>query len=594
MRLRADRQLFLSYLILIGALTGAIGFGAGSIVRGHLLETIEDDMRRELNLARATFENLRGAPVDSVADLLGSLSGRRITIITEDGTAVGESAPVVRDRPPADDYRNRPEVRQALTEGAGRGIRYSNTIGADHLYLALVTDRGEVIRAAVPLSEIDETVGQVQRRILVMAGGAVVLAGFFSLGFSLLITRPLRHTVEVARALGSGDLMRRVEDIRDNDFGDLGAALNTLADELQKRLSQLERERAEMQTLIDSMSEGVLALNPSGTLRRSNPAAKRLFSLGAKPEGIPPEMVSRRPGFLDLATRALKGEAVPPVELTGDGQYLLGTAHPLPQGGAVMVFLDVSELRRLEDVRRDFVANASHELKTPLTAIRGYSETLLDPDLEPELVRRFAEIVKTNSDRLQRIVDDLLDLSRIEAGGWRVAPAPVDLRRLVTDVWESERASAPGNTARLQLELGEGQEFVTADPAAIRQILANLLGNALRYTPAAGTVTIRSRPGMPKAAAGGVTADPSPRPWTIVDVTDTGIGISRPHLTRIFERFYRVDPARSREEGGTGLGLAIVKHLVEAHGGWIEAESELGRGTTIRFALPSGSRSGSA
>ncbi len=587
MRPRADLQLFATYLFLIVALTAAISIGAGGSFRAHLLGTVEEDLGRELRLASVAYQRLSGAPHDSIANLLSALSGRRITIILPDGRAVGESA-TTADNPPGDDYRGRPEVRAAFSEGMGRAIRHSNTLGADHLYVAISLPSGEALRAAVPLAEIEEAVRTVRRGVLATGSVALLFAILFSYGYSVLVTRPLRRTVEVARALGSGDLSRRMTDIRDNDVGEVGSALNVLAAELQRRLAQLEGERTEMQTLIDSMSEGVIAVTASGALRRSNPAARRLFSLDPKPEGKPPEAVSRRPEFLSLVTRALRGESVPPVELMGEGRFLLGSAHPLPQGGAVLVFLDVSELRRLDDVRRDFVANASHELKTPLTAIRGYSETLLDPDIPPELARRFAEIVKANSDRLQRIVDDLLDLSRIEAGGWRVQPAAVDIGDVARAVWGAETGSANGARVTLAVELAPGEHAVLADPGAVRQVFVNLFSNALRYTPAGGTVTVRTR----RAESGGTRAStfearlPRTRPWTIVEVSDSGAGIGRAHLTRVFERFYRADPARSREAGGTGLGLAIVKHLIEAHGGLIEAESELGKGTTIRFSLP--------
>lgn len=590
MRLRVDQQLFLSYLVLIAVLTIAISFGAGTILRGYLLQSLENDLSRELALARQSYETLRGAPVDSVADLLGELSGRRITIITAEGVAVGESAPIVRDRPPADDYRNRPEVRMALEEGAGRAVRFSNTVEADHLYLAAPTARGEVIRAAVPLSEIDAAVESVRRRVLYVGSIAVVIAAIFSFGFSLLVTRPLRRTIDVARALANGDLSNRVPVRARGDLDDLGLALNSLAGELQRRLGQLEGERAEMQTLIDSMSEAVLAVTGTGELRRSNPAARRIFALSPNPEGIPPEMISRRPDFLGLVNQAVKGRPVPPTEIALDGRHLLGTAHPLPQGGAVLVFLDVSQLRRLEDVRRDFVANASHELKTPLTAIRGYSETLLDPDLPPELARRFTEVVRHNAERLQRIVDDLLDLSRIEAGGWRVEPIVQDVDRVAREVWAAELASVE-DSWELRVEVAPGHAKVLADAGALRQVFSNLFSNALRYTPVGNLVTVRTR--APEVAALGASRPPE-RGWTVVEVTDTGAGIPKAHLPRIFERFYRVDPARSREAGGTGLGLAIVKHLIEAHGGRIEAESQLGQGTTIRFTLPTADSSAEA
>ncbi|HYH78856.1 MAG TPA: ATP-binding protein, partial [Longimicrobium sp.] len=225
-----------------------------------------------------------------------------------------------------------------------------------------------------------------------------------------------------------------------------------------------------------------------------------------------------------------------------------------------------------------------------LTAIRGYSETLLDPDLPPELRRQFATTVQVNAQRLQHIVDDLLDLSRLESGGWRVQPEIVSVADLARDAWSGFRDAAAAKDARFGVEVPPDAEFAYADPSALRQVLSNLLGNSLRYIPHGGGIQVRTRgvasPVLDGARRGAGEGGSSHRPWLCVEVVDTGAGIAAAHLPRIFERFYRVDPGRSREEGGTGLGLAIVRHMVEGHGGTVQAESQLGRGTTIRFTLP--------
>ena len=247
-------------------------------------------------------------------------------------------------------------------------------------------------------------------------------------------------------------------------------------------------------------------------------------------------------------------------------------------GGLYMSGRAVRPIGEAFERQRSFVANASHELKTPLTAIRGYSETMLDPELAPDLVRRFAEVVKTNADRLQRIVDDLLDLSRVESGGWVVQPRLLSVAEIAADAWSAELAAA-SKAVDFSLDIDPAAARVFADPAALRQVFANLFSNAIRYTGAGGTVRVRSTVLPPPGRGEG-------RKWASIEVEDSGTGIPAVHLPRVFERFYRVDPARSRTQGGTGLGLAIVKHLVEAHGGQIQARSQLGRGTTIRFTLP--------
>jgi two-component system phosphate regulon sensor histidine kinase PhoR len=251
-------------------------------------------------------------------------------------------------------------------------------------------------------------------------------------------------------------------------------------------------------------------------------------------------------------------------------------ARPLPSGGAVLVIHDLTELRRLEAVRRDFVANVSHELKTPLTSISGYAETLLADTPDPETTRRFLSTILDNARRMQRLVDDLLDLARIEAGRWQPEPEPVDVQETAREMWSelAERAAARG--VQFEVDIAPGAGTVVVDADALRQVLTNLLDNSLRYTARGGRIVCRSR-----LEDSGVA----------ISVADNGSGIAHEHIPRIFERFYRADHSRSREEGGTGLGLAIVKHLVEAHGGRVYAESERGVGTTVTCWFPDSSGS---
>lgn len=578
MRLRADQRLFLSYLTLIVGLVMVLLFGLERVLRRGLVGSVQQDLRRELVLARELDRSATGADPDSIADRVGALTGRRVTIVAQDGQVVGESTLEGADLAALPNHRDRPEVREALEHGEGSSIRGSTTVGERLLYLATRTDDGRVLRLSESLARVDEPVARLQRSVIGMGALALALAALFSLGFSVAITRPLRRIQAAARAMARGDLSVRLNERRPDEFGEVARALDALAGELQRRMEELEDEQVRTRILFDTMSEGVIALDAEGRVLRANPAAEEMFSLPDRVAVSTPEEISRRADFRQLVRRALRGESIPPTELPGDQRTLLATAQPLPDGGAVVVILDISELRRLEGVRRDFVANASHELKTPLTAIRGYSETLQDPELPPELVRRFAGVVHSNADRLQRIVDDLLDLSRIETGGWVAYSAVVDVESLVREAW-AEVVRAEGDRSvvmAVRVAPGGGQAY--CDPAALRQILTNLLSNAVRYAGEGGRVEVVVTPTVGTGAEGAR--------WLRFEVRDTGSGIPAAHLPRIFERFYRVDPARSREQGGTGLGLAIVKHLVESHGGSVEAESILGQGTTIRFTLP--------
>jgi signal transduction histidine kinase len=273
----------------------------------------------------------------------------------------------------------------------------------------------------------------------------------------------------------------------------------------------------------------------------------------------------------EVVDAVLQGQAVQDRELEMDDRVFLMNARPLPSGGAVLVIHDLTEMRRLEAMRRDFVANVSHELKTPLTSISGYAETLLTDTPDPETTRRFLSTIATNARRMQRLVDNLLDLARLEAGRWQPEREPIDIAEAARDTWDDLRDGSRAVAVEFGVEVPDDAETVLADPDAIRQVLTNLLDNSLRYTPRGGRIVCRSR-----IEGDGVS----------ISVADNGSGIVPEHLPRIFERFYRSDPSRSREEGGTGLGLAIVKHLVEAHGGRVSAESERGVGTTITCWFP--------
>ncbi len=377
----------------------------------------------------------------------------------------------------------------------------------------------------------------------------------------------------VARAVADGDLTRRPSLNAPGEIGDLSAAVHRMTEQLAGRLAALQSEEELMHATIEALDEGIMVVDPRNQVVRVNGSARRL--LGAA--DAVPFSADRLPPVRPLRESlraALGGASADPTELELDGRTLVLVARPLPGGGAVLAVQDLTARRRLENVRREFVANASHELKTPLTVVNGFAETLVDPDLSPADRRRFSAMIRSNAQRMQRIVDDLLDLSRYESGGWSPEPRRLDVRQTASEVLGNLDRAAGEKQLTLARDIPDDAAEVRADPVALRQILSNLAENAVRYTPS-GTVTL-----FAAREAGGVR----------VGVRDTGIGIAPEHLDRIFERFYRVDAARSREEGGTGLGLAIVKHLAEAHGGSARAESVVGKGSTISVFLPDEAR----
>jgi len=399
--------------------------------------------------------------------------------------------------------------------------------------------------------------------------GAAIAALAMSELLARALVKPLHDLRDVSVALVRGDLAARPSLSATGEFEELATAVHRLSEHLVSRIMALRAEDALLGALIESIDEGVVAIDTRGLVVRINPAAREILgvtrSLSFSPDHFPRVRELQR-----AVDAAFRGIVTDPVETTIGGKVVSLTARPLPRGGVLIALFDLTAMRKLETVRRDFVANVSHELRTPLTVIGGFAETLLDDDPPPELRRQFAATIKAQSHRMQRIVDDLLDLSRLESGRWQPKTSSVDLRAIAIEIATTSAPAAAEKEIELRVDVPETLGPMEADATALRQIVANLVDNAVRYT-SSGRIVISA------------TNHDAGR-W--VRVSDTGQGIAPEHLPRIFERFYRVDKGRSRESGGTGLGLAIVKHLVEAHGGRVMAESTLGKGTTISVFFP--------
>jgi signal transduction histidine kinase len=420
------------------------------------------------------------------------------------------------------------------------------------------------------MTTVDRIVGGARRDVLTAGFVAAAVALLLAWLFSRTISRPISELSGVARAIAGGDLSLRPSLVAPGEVGDLASALHRMSEQLAARLDALERDDALMTALVDSLDEGVIAVDATGIVVRVNAAARALVGISARVP-FPADQLPRDPALRAALGDAIGGEGTDGVELHLAGKTLLLTARPLQGGGgAVLAVLDLTPIRRLETVRRDFVANVSHELKTPLTVIGGFAETLADHDPPEAQRRQFVEAIKTSAQRMHRLVDDLLDLSRIESGGWQPHLATVNLRALLNEAATAIAAAASGKGIAVLTEIADDAATLHADGTAVRQVLANLTENALRHT-SAGTITVFARREGSRIAVG---------------VSDTGSGIDAVHLARIFERFYRADPGRARAAGGTGLGLAIVKHLVEAHGGRVAATSTPGTGTTVTAWFP--------
>ena len=561
------QRLLAGSLALVAALVVGIVAIAGNRLRDRLADQTRRELEREARVVAAEWT--RRANADSLADVAGAALGRRVTLIDSSGVVEGDSEFDDEALRELQNHYQRPEVADARRSGVGTSMRRSPSAGDDEIYLAVRHPLGYV-RVSVATAQFRQIVAGAQRDVLAAGLLALIGVAVLAFAFSRGVSRPIIELRDVAQAIAAGDLDRRPTLAAPGEVGDLAVALHRMTEQLGARMSALESEDALLGAVIESLDEGIIAVSARGQVVRLNRSARRLLSLDRDPpfsvDYLPPERVVR-----EAVHGAMRGSATDPTELRVDDRTMLITARPLADGGAVLAVMDLTTRRRLETIRRDFVANVSHELKTPLTIIGGFAETLRDPDLpEPERLR-FLDTIESNTRRMQRIVDDLLDLSRYESGGWVPNVVSNDLAGVVGDVFTGVQRAAEAKGLKLSFQAREGAQRVEADPTALRQILANLVENAVRHTNRGG-VAVRSE----APANGGVT----------VSVSDTGTGIPVEHLGRIFERFYRVDSGRGRGEGGTGLGLAIVRHLVEAHGGSVRAESVVGQGTTITLHFP--------
>jgi signal transduction histidine kinase len=563
---RLTQRLLLGFLFIIVVLVVLVGTSVDRRLRERLPEQTAEGLLREARLVGTQWRSL--ATADSVADALGAIAGHRVTLIDAAGRVAGHSEFDGTALTQLENHQGRPEVISASVADSGTAVRRSSPGGNVEIVAAVRHPLG-VVTVSVSIETHTALVRQIQRDIVSAAALAALAAVLLAFLFARSVTRPILELRDDARAIAGGDLRRRPSLAAPGEVGELASAFHRLAEQLTARVEALEADDALLRAVSDALNEGVVALDTRQQVQQINEGARRLLNVRANlpfsADRLPRDRVLREALADALAGRSVDGAETRLVE-----RVVTITARPLAGGGAVLALYDVTPIRRLETVRRDFVANVSHELKTPLTVVSGFAETLRDDTLSPEQRSQFVKTILNNTQRMQRLVDDLLDLSRIESGGWHPEPVDIDLDAVAAETLAGFDAAARAKGIELHREIRAEASRVRFDPTAIRQVLTNLVHNAIRHT-ASGHVTIYS-----ELAADGLS----------FGVSDTGAGIAPEHLPRVFERFYRVDASRSRAEGGTGLGLAIVRHLVEAHGATVAAESAIGQGTTIRITTP--------
>jgi two-component system phosphate regulon sensor histidine kinase PhoR len=492
----------------------------------------------------------------------------RVTIIARNGVVLADTE---ADPKTMENHAGRPEVVAALAGNTGSSSRVSHTVGIEFLYLA-VPSGDKIVRLAYPLSSLQRNLASIRSNLLRATALALLLALLLAMVIAEVISRRLRRIVRFAEQVAAGDLAARIAETGGDEIAQVAMALDRTARRLEVNFAAVRESRSELEALLNSMTDGVIAVSPDMKVRWANHAIGGILHQPVR-IGAPVIELMRHPDFLatlDAALQSKRRESTIIASLSGRRSFSL-TAEPLPDGGVVSVLHDISEVERVEKTRRDFIANVSHELRTPLTSIRGYSETLLESDgLLTDNARDFLQIIRRNAERMGRLTEDLLVLARVESGEEKLDLRPHSARILLGEAVSSMQEDA--RTAEVALEVENVPDWqVMADNYAVHQVFGNLISNALRYAQDGKKIIVGAH-----ERENGIE----------FFVRDFGPGIASEHLPRIFERFYRVDKARSRESGGTGLGLAIVKHIVLNHGGAVRVESTVGHGTTFFFLLP--------
>jgi two-component system phosphate regulon sensor histidine kinase PhoR len=574
------RRIFLLYAVILIVAVAAVELYVTNAVREHYVVNLKDALIAQASLIEDEISFTTPPPLDEVCRRLKRKTGARVTVITADGTVLGDSD---TDSTTMDNHAHRPEIQQAGLNGTGSSVRFSDTLKYDFLYVAIqAPDKVRTpgfIRLSVPLREVDDSVNALRIRIIIVVIAVLVVTALFSFWQLDRVRRLTRRVRDFSRDLARGELGRRLFLEDAGEFDEITDSLNAMSEELRRRAVESEEEKNRLSVILRSIPDALFIIDEKGTIIMASAAASKLFGSPAF-TGKPYFEIIRSSEFFSLVEEVRAGRKPGLSEFRIDypeERYCVVQVSPLVYGqegtlsGFVAVFHDITQLHKLEQTRKDFVANISHELKTPITAIAGFAETLLEGALDDrEHAVKFLETIKTNSRRINSLVDDLMTISKLELGVIRIEKKPMKFADAAESVLALLKNRAEEKNLHLELSVAPGREMIAADRDRLTQILTNLVDNAIKFTEQGG-VRFGAKEENGK---------------TIIFVADTGIGVPPKHLPRLGERFYRVDAGRSRTMGGTGLGLAIVKHLVKAHGWDLQFVSEAGKGTTVKIIVP--------
>ncbi|MDO9464885.1 MAG: ATP-binding protein [bacterium] len=593
MRINIHYKITLLFVMIIAVMLFGIYLYLNKSLRKYSYQRIETNLIKQTSFAKSYIEEnftkkIQSYELDKIADKIGRDLGLRVTIIGIDGTVFGDSELDGKKLIEVENHLYRPEVQQALKgfsaakSGIGKSRRFSATIKKDMLYIASVFGKEKlqgVVRLSMPLSEIELISSHLRETLILSLFLAFILAVIVSFAASLFISKPTKEMSLAAKAVADGDFSKRISISTKDEIGDLAKAFNFMSRQIKTRIEEVTTNKSRLEAVLLSMSEGVMVVDIKGAILLMNQSLKDFLLVKGDPVGKKPLEIVRNIEIQEIADNSLRlKRGVESREISvflPEEKILLLHATPIIRDskieGAVFVFHDITELRHLERIRREFVANVSHELRTPVSSIKGYAETLLEGAMDDkENAMDFLKIIHSDSERLARLIDDLLDLSKIESDKLKSTLKQCAIEPIIKRVVFSLNKQAKDKSIKIQTDIPKDISDVLADEARIAQVLLNLIDNAVKYTQEGDEVTISA-----KEKDGFVQ----------VDVTDTGIGIPEKDISRLFERFYRADKARSRELGGTGLGLSIVKHIVQAHNGQVSVQSVLGKGSTFSFTI---------
>lgn len=588
-------QIALPFALLLVLTMGALSIYLSTFIQQTYLEMLRENLVSETQLIADRLavameddsgaDGTDGAEIKARAQQYAESLNVRVTIISPTGVVLGESEAEPEEM---ENHLDRPEIQRALNGQAGTEIRYSSTLQTEMLYSAAPIEwGGEVIgaaRTAVPLAAIRRADTQLQRTILIATGIATLLTILVGLLVAAYTVYPLKRLTNTAQRVARGELVEIASPTRQDEVGQLQQSIQQMAYHLRAQINDLSTERSKLEAVLSNMTDGIIIVDPEGVVQLTNPAAARLFGAEAgemampAPDGLVGRSlieVVRSHQVVELwrKCRATGEQQSLTLETTPERLFVQAIVTPLEKAlpnMTLLVFQDLTRVRRLETVRRDFVSNVSHELRTPLASLKALAETLQEGALEdPPAARRFLQRMETEIDNLTQMVHELLELSRIESNKVPLKMLAVTPCELASPAVERMQLQAERAGLRLSMDCPESLPRVKADPQRIAQVLVNLIHNAIKFTSPGGAIHISAR---------------QQEKQVIFSIRDTGAGIPPDVLPRIFERFYKVDRARSG--GGTGLGLSIARHIIEAHGGKIWADSTVKAGSTFFFSLP--------